>query len=403
MTPASLESALLRFVKERLLGNGSGAAVTAETPLFEQGYLNSIRVLDLIAFLERSLGRRIPDRAVKLANFRSIRAIAQAFAEPRAASDAPPGPLFERRDDAARFASPIDRLRAAGHLSEPSPGVVSLGGPVLELCARIDAIAVAWADALSAVRREFPSLIGLDVLRRAGYVRSFPRQLTLADHLDPTDAVLARVTADGTGIDTADLAGPREALAPAVCYHCYPAFAQQGLGPDPVLLTARGRCFRHEPALSVPPERLREFTMREIIVLGTFQQVEDTRIALLDRAKALMATLDLDGVIEVASDPFFGELADGKRAAQRAGALKYELRLTLDGGRSIAVASFNHHLEHFGRSFDIHLSDGNVAHSGCVALGLERWALAILTQHGMDAEGWPEALRGPAQPQETTA
>lgn len=403
MTRVGLEAALLRFVNERLLGNGSAGRVTAETPLFAEGYLNSIRVLDLIAFLERTLGHRIPDRAVKLANFRSVRTIAQAFAEPGATSDSPADRLFERRSDPSRFASPLEQLRVAGHLAEPAPGLVSLGGPVLTLCERVDAAVLAWAEELGATPHEFPSLIGLDVLRRAGYVRSFPPQLTLAGHLEPSDSVLTRVARESESIAPTDLARPREALSPAACYHCYPRMTGRALGQEPTLLTMRGRCFRHEPDFAAPLERLREFTMREIVVLGTFEQVESCRTWLLDRAKALMTTLDLDGVIDTASDPFFGELAEGQRTLQRAGALKYELRLTLDGGRTIAVASFNHHLDHFGRGFDIRLGNGSVAHSGCVAFGLERWALAILTQLGVDTDRWPEALRQQAPAAETPA
>lgn len=393
MTPASLEAALLRFVNDRLLGNGATPRVSADTLLFAEGYLDSIRVLDLIAFLERTLGRRIPDRAVKLANFRSIRAITAAFAGPDATNSVREDPVFERRSDTARFASPIERLREAGDLEEPAPGLASLRGSVLALCERIDAAALAWADELGATRHEYPSLIPIDVLRRAGYVRSFAPHLTLAGHLEPRDAVLTRAGRDGEPIGTGDLAAPSEALAPALCYHCYPAAARRALGTKPTILTMRGRCFRHEADTAAPLERLREFTMREIVVLGTFEQVDSVRTGLIERAKALLDTLDLDGVIEVASDPFFGELATGQRALQHAASLKYELRLTLEGGRRIAVASFNHHLDHFGRCFGIRLHDGSVAHSGCVALGLERWGLAILTQHGTDATAWPASLQ----------
>ncbi|HSA55527.1 MAG TPA: aminoacyl--tRNA ligase-related protein [Gemmatimonadaceae bacterium] len=403
MTPADLEAALLRFVNERLLSNGATGRVTAETPLFEHGYLNSIRVLDLIAFLERTLGHRIPDRTVKLANFRSVRAIVLAFAAPRAIAEPLTERLFERRTDATRFAAPIAGLREAGHLTEPAPGLVGLSGPPLDLIERIDAIALAWARELGATRHEFPALIPLDVLRRAGYLRSFPQHLTMAGHLERSDAVLTRAARDGEGVGRADLADPREALAPAVCYHCYPAFTGLTLGPEPVLLTARGRCFRHEPEAAAPLERLRDFTMREIIVLGTFEQVESARASLLDRAMALVALLDLDGVIEPASDPFFGPLAEARRTLQLAGALKYELRLSLESGRSVAVTSFNHHRDHFGRSFDIRLADGSVAHSGCVAFGLERWALAILTQHGIVGGRWPDALRQQALEHEVSA
>jgi len=80
---------------------------------------------------------------------------------------------------------------------------------------------------------------------------------------------------------------------------------------------------------------------------------------------------------------------------QRAGALKYELQLTIDAsGRSIAAASFNHHHDYFGQRFAIRLANGDTAHSGCVAFGLERWVLALFAQHGVDEGQWPEGARG---------
>ena len=52
-------------------------SVDRDTRLFEDGYMNSLRILDLIAVVEKTLGRRIPDRAVRLANFRTIATIVQ--------------------------------------------------------------------------------------------------------------------------------------------------------------------------------------------------------------------------------------------------------------------------------------------------------------------------------------
>jgi seryl-tRNA synthetase len=98
--------------------------------------------------------------------------------------------------------------------------------------------------------------------------------------------------------------------------------------------------------------------------------------------------------VETASDPFFTSAAQGRRLLQSAAALKYELRLSVDpAGHTVAAASFNHHRDHFGRRFDIRLASGAAAHTGCVALGLERWVLAFFAQHGLDERGWPEPVR----------
>lgn len=56
-----------------------GAPVGPDTPLFE-GLIDSIRILELIAWTERALDRRIPDRMIRMDHFRTVRAIAETFA-----------------------------------------------------------------------------------------------------------------------------------------------------------------------------------------------------------------------------------------------------------------------------------------------------------------------------------
>lgn len=70
------EERLKRFV-EQLAGAEEGT-VTRATLLFD-GLIDSIRVLDLIAFVESSLFITIPDEKIRLENFRNIRAIGEAF------------------------------------------------------------------------------------------------------------------------------------------------------------------------------------------------------------------------------------------------------------------------------------------------------------------------------------
>jgi seryl-tRNA synthetase len=184
------------------------------------------------------------------------------------------------------------------------------------------------------------------------------------------------------------------ALAPAVCYHAYPEWEDRTLGAAPEVLTAVGRCYRHEDGNYVPLERLWDFTMREIIILGTRDQVEAHRRTLIERVGELVTHLELDASIEPATDPFFAAGDEGRKLMQQAAALKHELGLAVDAtGRRVAAASFNHHYDYFGTRFGFRLTNGEVAHSGCVAFGLERWVLAIVAQHGAGESEWPAAVR----------
>ena len=58
----------------------AGVTVDADTPLFANGLINSIRVLQLIAWTEHALGMRIPDARIRMDHFRTVRHIAAAFA-----------------------------------------------------------------------------------------------------------------------------------------------------------------------------------------------------------------------------------------------------------------------------------------------------------------------------------
>lgn len=76
-----------RFVRDmvawlnRRFPPGAGRRITADTRLFAGGYVNSIRILDIIAWVEEATGRRIPDRAIRMDNFQTVARIAATFCE----------------------------------------------------------------------------------------------------------------------------------------------------------------------------------------------------------------------------------------------------------------------------------------------------------------------------------
>ena len=181
-TTAEFERQLAHFINATLL-SGSATTVDRDTRLFEDGYMNSLRILDLIAAVEKMLGRRIPDRAVRLGNFRTIAAISQAF-HPDAASPPPAARetadrVFERRGDRRRFVSPIGALKSSGAVTISGAGQMALSGIALDVFDAMDRTVRRWADALGAVEHRYPSIIDRGVLERAGQVESFPQQLTL--------------------------------------------------------------------------------------------------------------------------------------------------------------------------------------------------------------------------------
>lgn len=56
-----------------------GVDVGADTPLFASRLLDSLRILELIAFTEQFIGRAIPDSHIRMDNFQSVARIAAVF------------------------------------------------------------------------------------------------------------------------------------------------------------------------------------------------------------------------------------------------------------------------------------------------------------------------------------
>lgn len=56
-----------------------GAVVDAVTPLFADRLINSIRILEIIAWVERAIGRRVTDREIRMDNFHTVERIAEVF------------------------------------------------------------------------------------------------------------------------------------------------------------------------------------------------------------------------------------------------------------------------------------------------------------------------------------
>ena len=56
-----------------------GVVVTEDTQLFAGRLLDSLRVLELIAFTEQALGSAIPDAQIRMDNFQTVSRIASVF------------------------------------------------------------------------------------------------------------------------------------------------------------------------------------------------------------------------------------------------------------------------------------------------------------------------------------
>lgn len=68
---------LLAWLNRRFARDGM--TIDADTPLFAGRLIDSLRILELIAFTEHTLGVRIPDSAIRMDNFATAERIAAVF------------------------------------------------------------------------------------------------------------------------------------------------------------------------------------------------------------------------------------------------------------------------------------------------------------------------------------
>jgi seryl-tRNA synthetase len=311
----------------------------------------------------------------------------------------------KRRDKGAYGHDVYGELKKRRWVLELGHGQVGLAGPALALMRAIDnQCRTLGIKSFGAVDENYPALMPSDVLARCNYFKYFPHTVSMVVHLvedyDKIDE-FRRVNDHGTHLDVPDWSAfetPKVCLNPAVCYHCYQAMAGEKMTAEGRCVTAVGRCFRYESKNIVGLDRAWDFTMREIIFVGTESFVSDRRQKGMEAQLEQVKEWDLDCQFETANDPFFSAAYATKTYWQVRNDLKYEMRLNVEPGpdgaaRTIACASANLHENFFGKTFEIGGSDGNPVFTGCAAWGLERLVLAFFTQHGFDKERWPESLR----------
>ena len=125
------------------------------------------------------------------------------------------------------------------------------------------------------------------------------------------------------------------------------------------------------------------------------EQIDDFRERWMARAQDLAGQLGLPYRIDQASDAVLRprRQAHGDEP-DRAGA---EIRAARSGALGRAADRL-HELQLSSRPFrhgveSAQPKPAQVMHTGCVAFGMDRLALALFATHGLETAGWPEATR----------
>jgi seryl-tRNA synthetase len=289
---------------------------------------------------------------------------------------------------------PLESLAATLFRPMGSDGVYARTAVYEDVIERLTFFITRQRDSRAEVLR-FPPVMSRHQLEKSGYLKSFPNLLGCVCALHGNEATI-RAHADShysggdwtKGLSAADLV-----LSPAACYPVYPLVASRGRLPHGGLIfDVAADCFRHEPSRSL--DRLQSFRMREFVRIGTPQEIMSFREQWMERAEGLARELALPCKLDVANDPFFGKVGQMMAVSQRQNALKFELLIPYyEGARPTACMSFNCHLEHFGEVWGIYDHGGALAHTGCVAFGMDRLAVALFANHGTDVSRWPASAR----------
>jgi seryl-tRNA synthetase len=241
----------------------------------------------------------------------------------------------------------------------------------------------------------FPPVMSRRQLERSGYLKSFPNLLGCVCALHGSEAsIRSAVDRHENGGDwTTSVTSSDLVLSPAACYPVYPIAAARGPLPRGGLqFDIEADVFRHEASRSL--DRLQSFRMREFVRIGSPPEILEFRESWLAKAARIAAELSLPFTIDVANDPFFGRVGQVMAVSQRQQALKFELLIAYyPSAPRTACMSFNYHRDHFGQVWSIHDDKGAVAHTGCVAFGIDRLTVALFAVHGLDLDKWPSVTR----------
>jgi seryl-tRNA synthetase len=239
----------------------------------------------------------------------------------------------------------------------------------------------------------FPPVMSRAQLEKSGYLHSFPHLLGCVSCLHGEESDIRALVEKRDGDWVAGLSATDLVLTPAACYPVYPLVAARERVPSKSLLfDVASYCFRRERSFEI--DRLQAFQMREFVCVGTSEQALDFQARWKSLAQGLAQRLALPHTVAAASDPFFGRAGKLMAMSQIQQSLKFELLIPVHSDQlPTACMSFNYHRDHFGTTWELVTEGGEVAHTACVAFGLDRLALALFATHGVDLQRWPAVVR----------
>jgi acyl carrier protein len=79
----TIGSSLISFIQEEIVGDGRGITVDADTRLIDGGLIDSMGLMQIIAFIEEQTALRISDDEVMPDNFQTVASMERLIARLR--------------------------------------------------------------------------------------------------------------------------------------------------------------------------------------------------------------------------------------------------------------------------------------------------------------------------------
>lgn len=376
----------------------------AEVEKSEEGLIILFRNLG-----EKDLEDRVVDRAVKLLTVERVEEVkvgAKLIPYGFVLRTSPPKPVLFN-GDVAETAEKLGWIKRF-----PGRGQWILTGPVTSLVGAIKSIIVDYVcKPLGFQEWIFPRLLPFAILEKLStyvehlpegmfYVCSPPRNPRAFDEFKREFSLRKVIRED---LLKEILEPPSYVLDAIQCPAFYQFFSGEVVDlkdmPIKVYEHAGGWTWRNEAGGVEGLARTNEFLRMEMVYLGSPQQVEEIRDAVVEKTlQVVEEVLDLEWRLTVGA-PFYlsPEVARERlvdiSSTSRIPTLDIECYLPYRGSREtsewLEISACSVHRDHYVESFKIREVKSREIWTGCVGHGLTRWATVFLGQKGFEPNDWP--------------
>lgn len=259
-------------------------------------------------------------------------------------------------------------------------GLAVFGQDAMRIMQYLDSHFLRLASEVDAEQMIYPPMMRVQDLTKIDYFLNFPHLGLVVANLDQDKCdCLANNNTELYSIRHEDLNDGKYLLPSAACYNVYFHLSNQ-IVRSPRYLTTIARCYRNESEYN-DLKRLWSFQMREIVCIGTSQDVHRFLSFYKNKIMEFAKNIGIRFEIKPASDPFYDKKS-AKALIQKLETVKEEFIFQ----QSISAASVNFHKNFFGEKCNIRNENGESVFSGCVAFGIERWLYALLESYENDIE-----------------